>query len=84
MSCMSKQQRIIVTLRDDYVQALDAMVNSGVAPSRNSLIQRIVAGFLTDVKEKRQSQNSALGNLVGFVLLMVGIGILAEIFGESQ
>ena len=80
---MSKQQRIIVTLREDYVRALDEMARRGVAPSRNALIQRIVAGFLTDVKEQRQSQNSALGNLVGFVLLMVGIGILAEIFGES-
>ncbi len=76
-------QRIIVTLREDYVQALDAMVDSSVAPSRNALIQRIVAGFITDVKERRQTQDSALGNLVGFVLLMVGIGILASIFGEE-
>ncbi len=81
---MSKQQRVIVTLREDYVHALDEMARRGVAPSRNALIQRIVAGFLTDVKEQRQSQNSALGNLVGFVLLMVGIGILADIFGESK
>ena len=76
-------QRIIVTLREDYVQALDAMVDSGVAPSRNALIQRIVAGFITDVKERRQNKDSALGNLVGFVLLMVGIGLLASIFGEE-
>lgn len=76
-------KRIIVTLRDDYVEALDAMVNSGVAPSRNALIQRIVAGFITDVKEQRNTQDSALGNLVGFVLLMVGIGIIASILGEE-
>jgi metal-responsive CopG/Arc/MetJ family transcriptional regulator len=53
-------QRIIVTLRDDYVQALDTMVQRGVAPSRNALIQRIVAGFL----------------------LMVGLGVIANILSE--
>ena len=75
-------QRIIVTLRDDYVEALDTMVKSGVAPSRNALIQRIVAGFLSDVKEERATQDSALGALAGFVLLMVGIGVIASILGE--
>ena len=58
------------------------MVSSGVAPSRNSLIQRIVAGFITDVKEERATQDSALGALAGFVLLMVGLGVIAKILGE--
>lgn len=75
-------QRIIVTLRDDYVNALDTMVTSGVAPSRNALVQRIVAGFLSDVKEERATQDSALGALAGFALLMVGIGVIASILGE--
>ena len=75
-------QRIIVTLRDDYVEALDAMTQSGVAPSRNALIQRIVAGFLSDVKEERATQNSALGALAAFALLMVGLGVIASILGE--
>ena len=75
-------QRIIVTLRDDYVQALDTMVKRGVAPSRNALIQRIVAGFLSDVKEERPTQDSALGALVGFALLMVGLGVIAGILSE--
>ena len=76
-------QRIIVTLRDDYVEALDAMVEKGVSPSRNALIQRIVAGFLMDVKAERKSQDSALGALAGFALLMVGIGVVASILGEE-
>lgn len=77
-----ENQRIIVTLREDYVKALDTMVTSGVAPSRNALIQRIVAGFLSDVKKQRSTQDSALGALAGFVLLMVGIGAIVSILGE--
>ena len=76
-------QRIIVTLPDDYVKALDIMVEKGVSTSRNALIQRIVAGFLSDVKEERRSQDSALGALAGFALLMVGIGVIATILGEE-
>ena len=76
-------QRIIVTLREDYVEALDAMVENGVSPSRNALIQRIVAGFLSDVQKERQSQDSAMGALAGFALLMVGVGVLASILGDE-
>lgn len=84
MSCTHMEnQRIIVTLREDYVKALDKMVDKGVAPSRNALIQRIVAGFLSDVQGERKSQDSALGALAGFVLLMVGVGVIASILGDE-
>ena len=79
-----KTQRVIVTLRKDYVNALDELVKRGIAPSRNSLIERIIGGFLSDLKEKRQTGNSALGNLIGFILLMVGIGIVASIFEDDS
>lgn len=79
-----KTQRVIVTLRKDYINALDELVKRGIAPSRNSLIERIIGGFLSDLKEKRQTGNSALGNLIGFILLMVGIGIVASIFGNDS
>ncbi len=78
-----ENQRIIVTLREDYVEALDAMVEKGVSPSRNALIQRIVAGFLSDVQGERKSQDSALGALAGFALLMVGVGVVASILGDE-
>lgn len=77
-------QRIIITLPEENVQALDGLVRHGIAPSRNALVEKIIAGFLSDVKEKRQAKNSALGNLVGFILLMLGIGVIASIFGESE
>jgi metal-responsive CopG/Arc/MetJ family transcriptional regulator len=77
-------QRIIITLPEENVQALDGLVQHGIAPSRNALIEKIIAGFLSDVKERRQAKNSALGNLVGFILLLLGLGVIASIFGESE
>ena len=77
-------QRLIITLPEENVQALDGLVQHGVAPSRNALIEKIIAGFLSDVKEKRQAKDSALGNLVGFILLLLGLGVIASIFGESE
>ena len=77
-------QRIIITLPEENVQVLDGLVQHGIAPSRNALIEKIIAGFLSDVKEKRQAKNSALGNLVGFILLLLGLGVIASIFGESE
>ena len=74
--------RVILNMRSDYVQQLDNLVDAGVAPSRNALIERIIGGFLSDVKERRQSENSALGSLVGFIILLVGIRLIGEIFGE--
>lgn len=74
--------RVILNIRSDYVQHLDELVKVGVAPSRNALIERIIGGFLSDVKEQRQTENSALGSLVGFIILLLGIGLIREIFSE--
>lgn len=77
-------QRIIITLREDQVNALDQLVDGRIASSRNSLIEKIIAGFLSDLKENRKTDNSALGNLIGFILLMLGIGIVASIFSSGE
>lgn len=73
-------EKVLLTLRKEHVDALDALVQRGAAPSRSALVDRIVGGFLADLKAKRQA-NTALGNLVGFFLLMLGIAAIAEIFG---
>jgi hypothetical protein len=75
--------RVILNLRSDYVQQLDGLVDSGIAPSRNALIERIIAGFLSDLRTGRKTENSALGSLIGFILLVLGLGIVASIFGEK-
>ncbi len=74
--------RVILNMRSDYVQQLDELVNVGVAPSRNALVERIIGGFLSDLKEQRHTENSALGSLVGFIILLLGIGLVRDIFSE--
>ena len=73
-------QRVILSMRSEHVHQLDELVRLGVAPSRNALMEKVVGGFLSDIKNQRKSENSALGNLIGFILLMVGVGIIASIF----
>jgi len=64
----------------NYVHQLDELVRLGVSPSRNALVEKIVGGFLSDLKDQRKSDNSAMGSLIGFILFMVGVGIIASIF----
>ena len=76
----TSNQRIILSMPINYVHKLDELVRFGVAPSRNALVEKIVGGFLSDLKDQRKSDNSAMGSLVGFILFMVGVGIIASIF----
>ena len=76
-------EKILVTLRKEHVDALDALVNRGAAPSRSALVDKIVGGFLSDLRAKRQA-NTALGNLIGFLLLLLGLAAIAEILGGEQ
>lgn len=76
----TSNQRIILSMPINYVHQLDELVRLGVAPSRNALVEKIIGGFLSDLKDQRKSDNSAMGSLVGFILFMVGVGIIASIF----
>lgn len=81
--------RIIVTLPDEEVEILDTMVDKGMAPSRNALINRVIHAFLTDLRERRPRENpdflqSALGALAGAFLFGLGIAMLKEIFGGEN
>lgn len=76
----TSNQRIILSMPINYVHQLDELVRLGVAPSRNALVEKILGGFLSDLKDQRKSDNSAMGSLVGFILFMVGVGIIASIF----
>lgn len=78
--------RIIITLPDERVKALDDLVRKGAASSRNELIDKIVTGFLTDLeksgrKEQTIPPQSAMGALITFFLLVLGAAAIAEIFG---
>jgi len=70
----------LLTLRKEHVEALDALVSKGAASSRSELVGKVVGGFLSDLKAKRQA-DTALGNLVGFLLLLLGVAAIAQILG---
>lgn len=76
-------EKILLTLRKEHVDALDALVSSGAAPSRSALVDKIVGGFLADLRARRQA-DTALGNLVGFFLLLLGVAAISEIFGGEE
>jgi len=71
---------VLLTLRSEHVDALDALVARGAASSRSELVDKIVGGFLSDLKARRQA-DTALGNLVGFILLLLGVAALVQILG---
>jgi len=72
----------LLTLRKEHVDVLDALVRSGAAPSRSALVDKIVGGFLADLRARRQA-DTALGNLVGFFLLLLGVAAIGEILGSE-
>ena len=73
-------EKVLLTLRKEHVEALDALVSRGAASSRSELVGKVVGGFLSDLKAKRQA-DTALGNLVGFLLLLLGVAAIAQILG---
>jgi len=75
--------KVLLTLRGDYVEALDKLIASGAATSRSELIEKIIGAFLADLKEGRKG-DSALGTLVGFILLLLGVAVIASILGGER
>ena len=79
-------KRLLVTLPDDQVDILERLVHQGASPSRNALIQQIIAAFIADLRNQRPKQNpnfleSALGALAGVFLFGLGVVALKEILG---
>ncbi|MFW9888999.1 MAG: hypothetical protein ACFFER_12500 [Candidatus Thorarchaeota archaeon] len=78
--------RMMINLPQDQVDALDALVDLGMSPTRTALIQQIISAFLSDLKNQRPKQNpsfmeSALGALAGVFLFALGAAALKELFG---
>lgn len=76
--------RVILNLRSDQAEKLDQLVKFGVGPSRNALIETIIGGFLSDLKDQRKTKDSALGNLIGFIILLLGIALIASLFSDKS
>jgi len=83
-------KQVLLTLRNDHVHALDKLVDIGVAANRSELVDKVVAGFLADLRNKGQAnpqnknQESALGSLIAFFLIIVGIAAIAEALGSKN
>lgn len=82
-SAQEERVRVLLTLRKDYMKALDKLIAEGVASSRSELFERIAGAYLADLRTRRQREG-ALGALVGFTLLLIGAAALASIFGGGE
>ncbi len=74
------REKVMISIRKDYLREIDALVAIGAAPNRSALIEKITSSFLQDLKLKRMNQDTALGAFVGFLLLLLGAAALKEIF----
>jgi len=71
--------RILITLCNEYVEVLDSLIAACAGSSRSELIEKIPAGFFSDLRKRRSGEESALGSLNGFIVLLVGVSGLASI-----
>jgi len=75
------KEKVLVSIRRDYLRDIDALVRRGAAPSRSALIEKVVGSFLQDLRQQRTNSNTALGAFVGFLLLLIGAAAIAELLG---
>lgn len=76
-------EKVLITIRHDNLNVIDELVRRGAASSRSEMVDKIIGGFVADLRAGRKS-DSALGNLVGFLLLLLGVAIISEIFREGN
>jgi len=76
-------EKVLITLRQDNLNVIDELVRHGAASSRSEMVDKIIGGFVADLRARRRSA-TALGNLVGFLLLLLGLAAISEIFGEGK
>ena len=79
-------KQILLTVRSEYVDDLDRLVASGAAANRSELVDKIVGGFIADLRNRQtpQNQQSALGNFIAFLLIVVGIAAIIKALGERD
>ena len=76
-------EKVLITMRQENLNAIDELVRRGAASNRSEMVDKIISGFVADLRAGRQS-DTALGKLVGFLLLLLGIAVIAEIFGGNN
>jgi len=81
MSEDMNREKIMISIRKDYLREFDELVRKGAAPNRSALIEKVIGSFVQDLRQGRANNNTALGAFVGFLLLLIGVAAIAEIFG---
>lgn len=81
MSEQIGKEKVLISVRRDYLRDIDALVGRGAAPSRSALIEKIIGSFLQDLRQRRTNTNTALGAFVGFLLLLIGAATIASLLG---
>ena len=77
-------EKVLITLRQEHLKAIDELVSHGAASSRSEMVNKIVGGFLADLRAGKQDKDTALGNLSGFLLLLFGLAAIAKILGDDK
>ena len=81
MSEETNKEKVLISIRQDYLRDIDALVGRGAAPNRSALVEKVMGSFLQDLRQKRTNSNTALGALVGFLLLLIGVAAISELLG---
>jgi len=81
MSEETNKEKVLISIRRDYLADIDALVGRGAAPNRSALIEKVVGSFIQDLRQQRANANTALGAFVGFLLLLIGAAAIAELLG---
>jgi len=81
MSEDMNREKVMISIRKDYLREIDALVARGAFPNRSALIEKVIGSFVQDLRQGRTNPNTALGALVGFLLLLIGAAAIAEILG---
>ena len=81
-------KQVLLTMRADYVDALDNLVRSGAGSNRSDLMNKIVGGFIADLRNKQNpaqnQQETALGNFIAFLLMVVGLAAILKALGGKD
>jgi len=85
----SSTKPVLLTLRSDHVSKLDRLVDAGAASNRSELVDKVIGGFLADLQNKpnqktQQNPESALANLIAFILIVVGIAAILKALGAKN
>lgn len=81
MSREIRREKVMVSIRQDYLKDIDTLVGQGAAPSRSALVEKVIGSFIQDLKQKRTNTDTALGAFVGFLLLLIGAAAVSELLG---